>query len=90
MTFPRADLLNRRFGRLKVVAYAGSFVQSGRHKRTKWVCRCDCGKEVEVWGSYLTGAKGKRSCGCLAEETRSLNGLNTSASRRGEAKWVGN
>ena len=29
-----------------------------------WRCRCECGTEIEVYGTQLRNG-GKRSCGCL-------------------------
>lgn len=36
-------------------------------KRSKWWVRCDCGTELEVWGSALLSGSTK-SCGCLRRE----------------------
>lgn len=35
--------------------------------RTRWICRCDCGKEVELTPYYFYQYK---SCGCLEKENR--------------------
>ena len=37
-----------------------------------WRCKCDCGKETIVNGSYLRRGITK-SCGCLIKETNSKN-----------------
>lgn len=59
------DLRGRRFGRLEAIRYAGS---DGR--KSKWLCRCDCGTEREFVASEL--AKGRtNSCGCLRRELAS-------------------
>lgn len=51
-----------RHGRLVVLAEAGL-----RRRERIYLCRCDCGNEVEVTGSHLRrGAT--RSCGCLVRE----------------------
>lgn len=56
------------FGRLTVVSFAGH-TTAARPKR-KYLCRCNCGVEVEVVGEYLRGGH-TRSCGCLqVEESR--------------------
>jgi len=58
------DLQSQRFGRLVVVCSA--------KKRTKWnrviwLCRCDCGNQIEVIGNSLLAGRTK-SCGCLRKE----------------------
>lgn len=52
------DLCGLRFGRLLVVARAGST----KAKKRRWLCRCDCGKTKTVTGTNLQRT---RSCGCL-------------------------
>ena len=65
------DRTGLRCGRLTVIARAPSRF-SGDVKLTYWLCRCDCGNEVEVRSVELadpeTARPGKRlvkSCGCL-------------------------
>ncbi|MGA9626051.1 MAG: hypothetical protein WBL65_21505 [Bryobacteraceae bacterium] len=53
------NLTERRFGKLVVLARAGS---SAKH-RSKWVCRCDCGSEVVRHASSLVAGQ-TTSCGC--------------------------
>lgn len=57
-----ADLTGFRFGKLLVIARRG---RRGRH--SKWLCRCDCGNEVEKLGTNLRRGATK-SCGCLVIE----------------------
>jgi len=44
------------------------------HKSTRWLCQCDCGKQIEVSRSNLKkdfNAKGGvKSCGCLVRRRR--------------------
>jgi hypothetical protein len=57
------SLVRRRFGRLKVVAFAG-FQEGVSHPY--WCCLCECGNTCRVEGRALLG-KGKNlqvSCGC--------------------------
>lgn len=54
------DLTGKRFGRLVVVASAGTPSSS-----SAWWCRCDCGNEKIVYASNLVRT---RSCGCLKRE----------------------
>lgn len=63
---PRQDLTGQRFGRLTVLGYHGT------EKETLWQCQCDCGRQVAVAQSSLTGGK-TTSCGCKQAETRKKN-----------------
>ena len=55
------DLMGQRFGRLEVIAEVPK--ESYRNGR-RWLCRCDCGKEVVRVPSELIGNNGCKSCGC--------------------------
>lgn len=57
------DLTGQRFGRLTVIARAGSDAQS----KATWCCLCDCGRKVVVTGTKLR-RNNTRSCGCLKGE----------------------
>ncbi len=62
------DLTGRRFGRLTVM-YRVPDTNPSR-KISVWHCRCDCGKETDVYsGSLLRGLT--RSCGCWNREQSS-------------------
>lgn len=61
------DLSGRYFGYLKVLERAGT-----EKNRTTWRCRCQCGKEITTYGTYLVNGI-TRSCGCLQEESRKKN-----------------
>jgi hypothetical protein len=55
------NLTGQRFGRLMALWDT----LKRRSKHVVWLCRCDCGREVDVVACGLT--KGDtRSCGCLA------------------------
>lgn len=58
----RLNLLGLRFGRLLVIADG-----HGTPRHSKWLCRCDCGIEREVFSDALTAGR-TRSCGCLRRE----------------------
>ena len=60
---PGSDLTGRRFGRLVVVALAS-------RGPTKWLCKCDCGREHTTRSSNLLRG-GSESCGCLRSELAS-------------------
>jgi hypothetical protein len=56
--------IGTRFGRLIVV----SRVNSQNRSQTRWLCRCDCGNEKEIYAAHLR--KGSTvSCGCFARES---------------------
>lgn len=55
------DITGESFGSLTVLAYVGS---DRVQRAAMWLCRCECGQEVQVRGTALR--KGDRkSCGCL-------------------------
>lgn len=60
------DLRGKRFGRLLVIERADNYIKSGKIK-TKWLCRCDCGKEKPILGSSLKNGE-TISCGCFRKE----------------------
>jgi hypothetical protein len=55
---PLIDLIGKRFGRLRVIAYA---------QNHKWSCVCNCGARVNVDGNHLRRGCTK-SCGCLRKK----------------------
>ena len=59
------DLTGRRFGMLTVVRRGGA---DGNGK-ILWVCKCDCGNEVQVNRSSLVH-NGRESCGCMQKHRR--------------------
>lgn len=56
------DLTGQRFTRLMVISRCDA-----PGNKVKWVCRCDCGKVVNVRGSHLMAGL-IRSCRCLRIE----------------------
>jgi hypothetical protein len=55
------DLIGKRFGRLTVLS---------RVPGNKWLCRCECGTEKNIYGGSLRNGL-SRSCGCLNSEVAS-------------------
>lgn len=54
----QTDLTGKRFGHLLVIARSDN-----PRRKSKWLCRCDCGNTLEIHASGLI--KGRRtSCGC--------------------------
>lgn len=64
----KIDFVGKKFGMLEVISEAES-----KDKHKKWVCRCDCGKEVVVCGDHLKSGATK-SCGCLSNKGLNLIG----------------
>src|SRR5690625_2375388 len=62
------DLTDMRFGRLVAIKRISPVGQ----KNVKWLCVCDCGKEVEAFTTYLRNSD-TRSCGCLKREIEPIN-----------------
>lgn len=56
------DLTGEKFGRLTVIKRDYS-----ANNQTKWICKCECGKEKSVLASNLKRGLTK-SCGCLSAE----------------------
>ena len=63
----KLNILDRRFGRLVVIAEGnGCYTKSGIHQTT-WICQCDCGNIVEMRTTSLVN-QGVQSCGCIKKE----------------------
>ncbi len=83
----RKSLTSMRFGRLQVLKYAKT-VRVGKQKSfdAVWLCKCDCGKEVEIRGRSLR-AGNTTSCGCYNREVSTTHGLSSKPEyRRAEAR----
>jgi hypothetical protein len=61
------NLQGKVFGKLEVLKRE----ENNKSGKTVWLCKCDCGKEVEVVGSELKRGH-KRSCGCFHNELISI------------------
>ena len=87
------DILNQSFGRLTVIARAGS---DNSHKAL-WLCKCNCGKQIVARGSDLISKK-IISCGCYKQEISSpdltnkrfgqLTVIKKSKSRNNQIVWL--
>lgn len=56
------DLTGKTFGLLTVMYRAPDHISSSGRKRVKWHCKCDCGKEIDIYSQAL----GRQlSCGCI-------------------------
>lgn len=58
-----AKLLNKKFGRLKVLGREGT----DNHGKAVWLCLCDCGETAYVTSGDLNSGHTK-SCGCLHKQ----------------------
>lgn len=59
---------NKRFGKLAVIKYLGKI---GKQKVPNFLCRCDCGNEIEKTIKYLQRDRNTQielSCGCEARK----------------------
>ncbi len=64
------DLVGKKFGRLLVLKKIES-----KNQRTRFLCKCNCGKIIDAIGSKIKNGSTK-SCGCLLTELKKL-GLGT-------------
>ena len=64
----KEDLSGQVFGKLTVIAEAPR-----RNNRTYWMCRCECGTELEVLAYSLKNGRAK-SCGCNGGRKLDLTG----------------
>lgn len=60
---PRLKLTGVRFGRLRAIRFVGV----DKHRRARWLCKCDCGRETTACAVNLKSGDTK-SCGCLWQE----------------------
>ena len=65
----KTDLTGVRFGRYVVI---GEAEQRGKNRR--WLCRCDCGAEKEVFQNGLTIGR-VVSCGCFNKDQKTKHGM---------------
>lgn len=64
-----SDLLGKKIGRLTVERYNGVRITKGGARKTRWLCKCDCGKFTTCDTQSLRESR-TRSCGCLARDIR--------------------
>lgn len=63
------NIAGKKFGRLTAISRS----DNSANKRTQWLFRCDCGKEIVAQTHRVTTGH-TSSCGCLAHESRIING----------------
>ena len=64
------DLTGQRFGRLTVIERAEDYITPKGKRRTRWLCKCNCGDKAVVLSYHLKRGAVK-SCGCLTAELSS-------------------
>ena len=69
----KTDYTGKRYGRLVVLGDGDDITSPNGSCVRTFVCMCDCGNITEVRHSAVCGTT--KSCGCLNEENRPLNGL---------------
>ncbi len=80
------DLIGERYGRLTVIAKSGQ--EKEKHRRSLWLCECDCGKQKIVTTDHLKSGSTK-SCGCLKREVATAQILEYSAQNPGARRTHG-
>lgn len=81
------DLSGKRFGRWTVLRKSGG-PDSWRSSSTKWLCRCDCGTEREVYSTDLR-AGSSTSCGCFRISIANKRKINETRRRIKSEDWSG-
>lgn len=70
--------IGNRYGLLTVVDRGETYISPKGRRMARWLCKCDCGKSIEVLGLALRRGDTK-SCGCLK--------LNSGKKRRTTCKY---
>ena len=73
------DRAGQRYGRLVVVEQ----IENDKHGKSRWRCRCDCGRDCIVVGSHLSRGN-THSCGCLQSERTAA--ANVDRAKHGQAR----
>lgn len=68
---PKEDLSGQRFNHLTVVRWL--YPEERRKINYNWLCKCDCGKEIQTMKSKLVSGHTK-SCGCM--KSKRIGNLN--------------
>lgn len=58
----RIEMAGKKIGKLTVLSEVGK----KSNKCLMWLCKCDCGNEIQVKGTYLRNGDTK-SCGCISK-----------------------
>jgi hypothetical protein len=66
------DITGQKFGRWTVLRRN----ETKPYRKSTWLCKCECGKEVTVRGTNLRHGTSS-SCGCLVADMRARQGKST-------------
>ena len=61
------NLSGQKFGYLTVIKRIEDYIQPNGSHKTQWLCKCECGKEINLCATTLKTGNTK-SCGCLKKE----------------------
>lgn len=62
----KSDITGKQFGKLTVVKRVDDYVSPKGARVPKWLCKCECGNELEVISTSLRNGDTK-SCGCIGK-----------------------
>lgn len=63
------NIAGNKLGKLTVVRFAGTRTRPSGQNGYYWLCRCECGRDVEIDGCCLRGKRQQMSCGCVRKRT---------------------
>lgn len=81
------DMAGLKFGRLKVVSFAGMRDPAKKPPGGMWKCECQCGKVIVLFGASLRSGNTK-SCGCQKVDAVVFRNTTHGMARRGKAERV--
>ena len=68
------DLTGKRFGKLVVIKRNGTLIRKNGNKKALWLCKCDCGNEVNRTTENLRkNNNDNNSCGCLKNKDKVID-----------------
>lgn len=69
----RTDLTGNVYGSLKVIGPDETYISNESNGwKSKWICQCECGNRVSVFGTNLTRSH-TTSCGCVGRSIGEKN-----------------
>jgi hypothetical protein len=66
---PLVDMTGLIVGDLTIIKQGAEYRTSGGHTKTRWICRCKCGKEILLKVDKLRSKNPPMSCGCRRMKT---------------------
>lgn len=76
------DLLNKIFGRLKVI----SDLPLNKHGKRQWLCLCECGNKKIIPAKVLKSGE-SNSCGCYNREINSNRYIHRKSNSKEYHAW---